>query len=478
MKILLIQPPTENLITNYVPEEFEAQSFGRMPPLGLLYLATYLNIKSEKTHSIKILDCISDDIGYKELKDYLFDYKPDVVGISVSTFTLIDSLKTATLVKSVSNKIINVFGGYHVMVFPEETLQHACVDMIIIGEGEECFFKLMQKLNTNNYNFTDLKGFGYKNNGITIEKSINMINNLDDLPAIDRTLVNYKKHTCLLGKKGLGTLISTSRGCPYSCTFCYQPIKKFRYRSIGNILFEIEKCLSLGITDFFFTDDLFNVTSERLSNFSDEIINKNLNLSWSFRGRMNFNCLSEESLKKAKNAGCIKINFGVEAISNSILKKINKKITTNEIESAINMTNKAGIEVAINIILGLPGQSKKEILETIDYVCSRKIDYLEASILVPFPNTQVFVESLQKGLLDKDLWKNFAINPNKDFKTPFYEENISRAELIYLNRLIYRKFYFRFSYILARLLRIKSWKELLDHFKGGYMVFKSVIKHT
>jgi len=477
MNIILIQPPTENIIANFAPEEFEAQKFGRMPPLGLLSIASYLKANAQNGHSIKVLDCISDAVDYAQLKKYLWENKPDVAGISVNTFTLIDALKTARLVKSLDSNIKTVMGGYHINIFPDETLVHDEVDFVILGEGEICFSALIEKLNNNKDDFSGFKGFGYKHNGnLVIERTINIVDDLDSLPLLDRTMVNYKKHSNLLGEKGLGTLISTSRGCPYNCTFCFQPIKKVRFRSIENIIAEIENCLSLGIHDVYFTDDLFNQTAERVLAFSNEVIRRKLKFTWSFRGRMNKKCLTEEALRKAKEAGCIKINFGVESINDETLKRINKNITTSDIEEAITISSKAGIEKAVNIIIGLPGQNKKELLENSNYLCSKKIDYIEVSILVPFPNTAIFQQAVEKGIIDKDLWRNFALHPTKGFQTPYYEENFTREELIYYSRLFYRKFYFRPGYIVKRVLKIKGFKELLDSLIAGMMVFKVVIK--
>ena len=136
MKVLLINPPNENEVTGYLPSFLTSQR-GANPPLGLLYLAGYLEKYSQ--HEIKVIDCQVDQIGFAELEVKIAEYMPDIVGITALTMALLDVELTINTVKRVSKDIPVVLGGPHVHLYPEETIELEGVDYVVQGEGEEVF---------------------------------------------------------------------------------------------------------------------------------------------------------------------------------------------------------------------------------------------------------------------------------------------------------------------------------------------------
>ena len=143
MKILLINPPSSNLILTNLPKILAQED--PMPPLGLMYVAAYL--KKYTNHEIKILDCLIDKINHEQLKEKIKQEKPDVVGITTLTFTLIDVLKTARIIKELNQNIKVILGGPHVNIYPEETLNFSEIDYLILGEGEKPTKDLIDNLN-------------------------------------------------------------------------------------------------------------------------------------------------------------------------------------------------------------------------------------------------------------------------------------------------------------------------------------------
>ena len=143
MNVLLINPPTENMITTALPSVVEEER-GYYPPLGLLYVAAYAGENSD--HKIGILDAQVEKISSDKIKDEVRKRKPDIVGIQSMTFTHIDAILTAKAVKDVDRDIKVVLGGPHVSIYPTETIRIPEVDYSILGEGEIPFTELLQNL--------------------------------------------------------------------------------------------------------------------------------------------------------------------------------------------------------------------------------------------------------------------------------------------------------------------------------------------
>jgi len=143
MKILLINPPSENELLGNNPSIIEEER-GYNPPLGILYIAGYL--EKYTNFNVNVLDTQAKEIGYDRLKGIILSKLPDVVGITAMTFTLIDVIKVINLVKSVHPTAKIVLGGPHVHIYPEETIDIPGVDFLVLGEGEITFKELAENI--------------------------------------------------------------------------------------------------------------------------------------------------------------------------------------------------------------------------------------------------------------------------------------------------------------------------------------------
>ena len=143
MNVLLINPLIENMITSNIPEFVDTER-GYNPPLGIMYIAAYAEKYTD--HKIEILDMVVEEMSYDTLENEIKKRMPDVVGITTTTFTLIDSVITAKLIKEVDTDIKVVFGGIHAYVYPEETIKFPEVDFLVLGEGEITFTELLEEI--------------------------------------------------------------------------------------------------------------------------------------------------------------------------------------------------------------------------------------------------------------------------------------------------------------------------------------------
>ena len=457
------------MITTNVPSIVEEEK-GIYPPIGLMSVAAYVEKHTE--HKIEILDISLEKISYDVLENEIKKRKPDVVGIQTMTFTLIDVILTAKTVKKVDREIKVILGGPHVNIYPEESIQIPEVDYLVLGEGEIPFTELIHNIESKE-KLRKTKGIVLKENGKIINtRPRELIEDLDVLPFPARHLTHYKKYYSLLAKRSPVTTMITSRGCPYKCLFCDRPHlgKKFRTRSAINVVDEMRECVDMGIKEFFIYDDTFTIDRQRVIDICDEIKNRQLDVGWDIRARVNN--VDKKLLKKLKNAGCERIHYGVESADPRILKILRKGITIKQVENAFKWTKEVGITTLAYFIMGSPSETKKEILHTIEFAKKLDPDFVHLSIMTPFPATDLYYIGLKKGILKTDYWREFAKNPNPNFVPELWEENLSRAELIELLRYAYKSFYTRPIYILRSMLKVRSLEEFKRKAKAGLKVFK------
>ncbi|MFH2013614.1 MAG: radical SAM protein [Patescibacteria group bacterium] len=467
MKILLINPSAENEILSCNPEIIKSER-GFDPPLGLLYLAGY--IKEHSNYNLQMIDAQVEKLSYSQLKEKIKNINPDIIGITAMTFTLLDVLKTAETAKQACPSTKIVIGGPHVQIYPEETINLKNVDYVILGEGEKTFLKLIQNINQPE-KLKNITGLVFKKNGKIINTGKpDYFDNLDEIPFPPREILPYKKYFSLLAKEKVITTMFTSRGCPYQCAFCDRPAmgRIFRSRSAKNVINEIEECLKLGIKEIFIYDDTFTVDKKRVIDLCNEIINKNLKFTWDIRARVN--TVDEEMLILLKKAGCERIHYGVEAGTEKILKVLNKGIDLKQVLKVFKLTKKIGIQTFAYFMIGSPEETKNDVIETIKFMKKLNPDFVQITLLTPFPGTRVYQWALEQKVFKNDYWKEFAKNPQTGFKTKYWTKEISNEDLQKLLTIAYKKFYIRPGYIIKRMLNIKSFPELIRKARAGIKV--------
>lgn len=469
MDILLINPPAENEIIGNNPTIIEEER-GYNPPLGLLYIAAYLDEQTQ--HHIEVLDAQVEELKYDQLKRIIARKKPDVVGITAMTFTIHDVMRTVRIVKEIDKGIQVVLGGPHVHIFPKETINLPGIDYIVLGEGEAVFKDLVDNIQ-NPEALKGVKGIVFRKNGQIINTGMrDLVKDLDELPFPARHLTPYKKYSSLLAKRTPITTMITSRGCPYHCSFCDRPHlgKRFRARTSQNVVDEMESCAELGIYEFLIYDDTFTVNSRRVIDICEEIQRRGLEIGWDVRARVD--TVNKEMLKVMRNAGCERIHYGVEAGTNKILKVLNKGITIDQARETFRWTKEIGISTLAYFMIGSPTETREDILQTIEVAKLLDPDYVHFTILTPFPGTQIYFDGLEQGVFKEDFWQRFAANPTLDFKPHYWEKKLSTAELVDLLNYAYRRFYIRPSYVIRQTLQVGSMGELLRKAHAGLKILR------
>ncbi|MDD2753504.1 MAG: radical SAM protein [Candidatus Portnoybacteria bacterium] len=470
MKILLISPPDSNEILSCNPELVKKER-GCDPPLGLLYLAGYL--EKQPGLEIKVLDTQVEKLDYRQIEERVREFMPDVVGMTIMTFTIFDVLEVVKIVKKISPTIKVALGGPHAHIYPKETLDLPGVDFAILGEGEAALAGLLANINQPE-KLKMVKNLAFKHNGQFINTGVqDFIKDLDSLPFPARHLVPYKKYTNLLAKKTPHTTMFTSRGCPYQCTFCDRPTmgRFFRARSAKNIVDEMAQCVKMGIEEIFIYDDTFTVDRQRVIAICDEIQRRGLKFTWDIRARVN--TVDEEVLTKLKAAGCERIHYGVEAGTEKILKVLNKGIHLDQALAVFRLTQKIGISTFAYFMIGAPEETKADVLASIEFAKKLNPAFVQVTTLTPFPATKIYLDALATGQISNDYWLEFARHPKRDFQTPHWTKILSEEELRELSTRFYKEFYVRPGYIFKQLLQIRSLGELIKKSKAGLKIIFS-----
>jgi len=472
MKIFLIVPPQLSAIDPSLPAVLQEEE-DPTPPLGLLYIAASLEKSDkQKLHQIRIIDCQLEKINHEKLRNILTEEKPDVIGMTAMTFNMPTIIQVAEIAKQVDANIKIILGGPHVFIYPQETMNIGVVDFLILGEGEITFTELINTINSNG-DLHNIKGLVFKeNNKVIINELAEPLKDLDSLPFPARHLIKNEKYISALAERTPVTTMITSRGCPFQCIFCNRPHlgKIFRYRSAKNVVSEIEECVKMGIREIFIYDDTFTVNRQRVVDVCNLILEKKLDVYWDIRARVD--TVDYELLKLLKRASCVRIHFGIEAGTEKVIKALKKGISLDRVKTAFNDASQVGIKTLAYFMMGSPSETREDILETIKLAKKINPDFAHFSITTPFPATELYTLGLQNKILPNDYWREFAKHPTSDFQPLVWEENLKKEELIKLLQKAYSSFYWRPSYILKSLKKVRSFGELFRKFIAALKLLK------
>ena len=463
MKIVLIHSPIDTEKTLGKIKKINPS----IPPVGIASLAGYLRENGIET---EVIDAYKDELSPEKTVEEFFKHNAEVVGLSVSTPGALIAHKIAKIIKEKNPKTIVVFGGVHPTLMPEETLSDQSVDLVVRMEGEITLLELLQTIK-NQKPLEAVKGISYrKNNQYRQNPDREIIKNLDSLPfpawdLFDLTSYSPPPHWDL-GRPFVS--ISLLRGCPHRCTFCCLPLGKTpRILSPARIVEQIEWLADkFGVKTIMF-NPLFPAGKFGFE-FCQKMIERGLQkkISWLSEFRADYADL--ELLKSMRKAGCRRLAFGLESGNQYILDNIKKGITLEQVEKAMEMAKKAKIEVIAYFIIGLPGETKESARQTINFAKKLNPDYAKFNLAVPYPGTEMYAEALKDGLLPSLDWERFTSFSSMTAYEPIYTpKGMITSDLIKMQKQAFKEFYFRPSYILKRLLKLKSKTELINVFNAG-----------
>ena len=385
--------------------------------IGIYYLISY----ARKYSDVKI-DC---KVVRADIEMELVEFKPDLVGISCVSENYNAASEYAKMAKS--KRIPVIIGGIHISMIPQ-TLRKE-MDIGVIGEGEQTFLELVEhyEKNGNFKNVENINGLVYWSNGqLKFTKPRELIDSLDKIPFPARDLMEVRRLTNMF----------SSRGCPYYCSFCSSSRfwKKVRFSSARHVVDEIKELKEkYNVNHISFYDDLFIADKKRLKEIAEILEKEDLLDKLSFDCNCRANLVDEETMRLLKKMNFTTVAMGLESGCEkrlAYLKGGSVKVSDNK--KAVELANKYGIEVTGNIVIGLPFETREDILETLNFVKSVKMGHLSIWLLTPLPQTPVWSFAEEKGLIKTDVfnWSSLKLDFSKNYEDAIVlSQTLTRKEL-------------------------------------------------
>lgn len=369
-KVALINPGKDN-------------KYAITEPLNLGFIAGYL-----EKNGVEV--AIIDELAGQNVKMEIEKWHPDIVGVTATTPFIADAYRITDMCKKIG--ILTVIGGVHASILPEEALQHA--DIVVKGEGEVAMLDIIRD---------NIKS------GVV---SRPYIKNIDDVPLPARHLMQMDFYLDardrlpdayffrFIPPHTKTASIFTSRGCPYSCTFCHNTWRDapWRFNSPERVVSEIEQLIKIyGAGALFFIEDNFFVSKPRVQKICGLLREKKINIIWGANARVDN--IDLETLQMARDAGCREVIFGFESGSQRILNILNKKTTVEQNKKAIELCNEAGIIPAGSVMIGNPTETIEDIRATQQFLRDVNTKSIGVSITTPFPGTELWNWCKEKKLI-------------------------------------------------------------------------------
>lgn len=443
MKTVLVRPPYSSLyglIKTKIKERIV------LPPTGLMYVASSL---INAGHSVKIIDAEVDDLGLPQIMKEIMKFNPDVVGTGATTPDFCFANRILKETKDALHETITIIGGAHATALPTDVLiENNHIDFVVRYEGEITTTELINALE-NGKDIKNIGGVSYRNKDGEIRHNPNReLVDVDEIPWPARDLLDQKKYLYPAPGKGMCTVttVQASRGCPYRCAFCYRMFgHKVRFRTTKLVADEIEYCVNnYNVKFIYFIDDTFTLIKRRVIELCDEIMHREIDITWFCLARAD--TLDTELLSKMKKAGCVKISMGVESGNQRILDGINKGTTLQQYTKGYRLLKRFGFETRGSFILGLPHETIETIMQTINFAKELDLDRAFFHIFTPYPGTELYAQALRGDgvrLITKD-WKEFKRWGNAVIEL----DGITREELIESQKKAMTEFYARPKIIL------------------------------
>ena len=392
MKVMLLFP---KWTTDYGIVAYFAKRASVLPPLNLASLAA---VAERDGHEVRIIDGQAEDMSLAKMIEQTTAFNPDIIGVTGTTPFYHIAVDLATGLKRANSNIPIVMGGSHITILQEEAFS-PCFDYGFIGEAEQSWPMFLERYE-NCKDVAGVKGILYRDsNKVKFTGMPDMIGNLDSIPFPARHLLRMDKYKIgtMQGVKNF-TSIMFSRGCPFNCIFCSTKTfgKKVRKRSVRSVVDEIISVISqFNIRHFLFADDNLTLDRNYVLKLCDMIDKEGLSIT--FEGSTHANLVDEELISKMAKTGLIRLSFGLETVNPEMRRLMKKEVPLESYEIANRLVNKYGIECLNSVMLGLPGETRETIRETLSYLRhAREIKQANYSIATPYPGTELF-EMAKKG---------------------------------------------------------------------------------
>ncbi len=477
MKVTFIVPPP--LDSKLPAERIFGCNYGiyYQPNIFILYS---LSVLKEIGCEVKFFDCVINNFRKKDFLNYIRNNDSNIYVFYTVFLSKTTDLKARALIRSIRPYAKFIYLSTEPTSNPEEFADKD--SYVIRGEPEHTIKELISVLKDRG-NIETVKGISYFKNGkIISNEQRELVDDLDKLPFPDRSFIQKEKYYNPKLTMLPFTAVLSSRGCPHRCYYCVPNSLNFareieykrggkgkppiRMRSAENVIEEIRQLFNYGYKSFSFIDDEFAIDKNRVMKICEGI--KEFNFEWSCLARAD-HLTDEHLIKSMAEAGCKYIDIGIESFDQKILNFIKKDLKIGDIYKAVETLKNNDIEPELNILLGsCILETRETIRYTIDEVKKLDVDYVLFSICTPFPNTEFYAMAKEKGFMVEKEYR--AIDPIKESFISY--PHLKKDELEKIIRQAYTEFYFRPSYIIKRLRKLRGFKDFINKAKAAFSILR------
>jgi uncharacterized radical SAM superfamily protein len=442
-KVLLLHCPGDKVYLHDYYTSYSSKANYYWPPSDLVLLSGMLD-----GFDLAVLDAIAERLTPEETERRILDFKPDAVVFTTGTATWENDRR---FLEGLKSKLpCRLIGSGSVFLFEAETLlgQAPFLDALILDlvspeiatfiEGAPGPFKTLV-----------LPGRPVPDPMPGWPKQQDF-----SLPLPRQDLFQHARNRSPLARRRPFALVVTSIGCPYSCRFCVAGSIPYRRRAVESVLEELRLLRSLGIREIMFNDPTFTVSHKRIADLCGRMTAEGLDFGWTANGHVA--TLSDDTVAILRKAGCHTLMIGVESARDEILALYAKGSTRAKVAEAFRTCKRHKIKTLAYFIIGLPGETRESTLETIKL--AKELDCDFASFTVPTPDigSKMRQDAIAKGWLSRET----LTFDSTEFPV-FASDSLSAQEIWELRQKAVRSFYLRPSYLIKKVLGIRSVRDFL-----------------
>ncbi|MAG21803.1 MAG: hypothetical protein CL943_00660 [Candidatus Diapherotrites archaeon] len=357
----------------------------------------------KQSFEVKLLDAKALGLSREAVQKETNSFKPEMIVVWSTSYSYLKDIPILEFAKAKGIATVLVLNP---PILTTQVLERFLyIDAIALDDREFVLKKIASAIEKGK-DFSNISGIAFREQGKAVEKKLTKPHDYSELPLPAFELApmdSYVKRDALL---------ISSRGCPFQCTFCFWGHSKWRSKKPEQTADEVELLVNkYGFKSIGFPDQNFTIDKNYVFGFCDEIEKRGLNFTWHCDSRVE--SAQPELLKRMKETGCDRIFYGIEHISDEILKNMHKSQDKEEVLRAVKLTQKIGIPVVTPFIIGLPGETKQTLKELKDFIVELKPWNYNVLFPIPYPGTELYDQTKKNGWLKvEDKPENYWMSPS------------------------------------------------------------------
>ena len=445
------------------------------PAIGVMSLASILE---KAGHHVTIIDQDADEIDNYGVTNEYIDGGYNILGITSTTPTYPDSLALAKVAKDNIPDVVTLLGGIHATNDSQACAKEPLLDFVVIGEAECTAVELVDAImNPDMTDYSNIQGLAYEdqNGEVVFTKARELTPDLDDYPPPAYHLVrNLKRYKPADATTDRAMPLMVSRGCPGLCTYCQTKDifgTRTRFRSPDKVLEDVRLLVNeYGLKEIHFLDDVITANKRFCREFFSKLIEEPYKLFLQVANGLRADMVNEETLTLLRDAGLSNVGFGIETGSERVAEIIKKGISKDRVRKSVKLAKDLGLDTWGFFIIGLPGDDEVSVQETIDFAIELDLKFAKFLILKPFPGSEVYYQLNAKGLIDSREYSEYGV-----YTAPVHHlDTLSQERILELQRLAFRKFYFRPKKIFEHIIAINTIEKFKVFIFGVWFIFMRI----